>query len=85
MPRNHYAGFTTRYSERYKNMSASKATNKHGSTYCTKCKCDTSIELDGEHMQRGLIWNKYFEFNHCLNCGYRFCIVMLRKDDDYND
>lgn len=84
MAKSPFSGFTTRYSERYKNLTLVKVTNKHGNTHCTKCKCETKLSLDGEHLQRGFPKNKYYEFIHCENCGYRFCIVMLMTEADYN-
>ena len=83
MAKSHYKGKVKRYGETYHLTSAVRCTNSDGDTYCKGCGHSGFIRYVGEHIQYGFSSNKYMEFNECEKCGYRFCIVMLRTEDDY--
>lgn len=84
MSRSHYSGWTTHYSVKYKNKTIGACTDEHGNTVCPSCRTVEKLAYVDEHAQLGFDrWNKYFELNECAECGYKFCIVMIRKDVVY--
>lgn len=87
MAKSPYTGYSTHFSERYKNTRIGKCTDKRGDTCCPKCGETRRLDFDDEQVQLGFRYNKYQEFMHCCNpdCGYRFCIVAIRKEDYHGE
>lgn len=81
---NPYIGTVKMLGVKYKAHSVSKCTNEDGNTFCRKCGHTDAIRFVSEHVQYGFSFNRYYEFNECDRCGYRFAIVMTRKEDIYN-
>jgi len=79
-----HRGVITKWGRKYKRCGIVRATNKSGETACIDCGWTSGLLFDGEHVQYGL-WGKnvYHEFYSCEHCSCRFCIVMVRRNEDY--
>lgn len=79
-----YSGKVKLYGRDHKRCTASQATNRDGDTCCPKCKKSDAFFFEEDAVQLGFHGtNMYQEFNWCTRCESGFCIVMMRKAEDY--
>jgi hypothetical protein len=80
-----YSGYTTRYGERYKNKRIGQCSDCKGEFICPSCKKVANGSFFGETVQLGFHYHKFMEFHECKECSYKFCLVMVRSEDRYDD